>query len=534
MNQVDLMGRALKARGDVFILIGHYDQAMNDFRRLRRIGNHEHLSNLGMSEVYEKLGRYRQALALVQRALKSSPDKSTRLRIMNQEMFILMRLSKLKEVKRIGRIVQRLLRQGDVKRDEAYSAMASYYYNSGYFYLQTGSLGAALKCLRKNIEIAARSQDYRGLANSYNLVSLIYKRLNRRKLSHDYLQKSLQYFTRIGDISQVAGGYNNLGSLMLDHQEAINYYRKAIVLFKQTGFNMGIFETTHNLANKYLALGMCRKALLGFNCAIQLCEQMSYQFGSSYSLAGMAMAYKFLGDYRAAMKYINRALKIDSRIANFEGLLESTFLITGIKLERNSPDADKWLKRTYHLAKKINDGITLVEILYEEIEYYIGNNKENRIKKLEKRFEELKKIKLPPRENIFLKIIEMRMRAADKNEKKTNQLSRRAKALQDSLTAIQDRDLIFYTGKTLYDYYYPRDITKAQAIYAVMIKRLARKDMRDFYPVLLFLGAKLRHARGQSSLLQLKAAVKLARVIGKKRLLSEIERWSKSEKIKLR
>lgn len=534
MKRVDLVGRALKARGDIFILTGRYDQAINDFRRLHRLGDHDHLSNLGMSEVYEKLGKYRQALALVQRALKFCPDKSARLQLMNHQVFILMRLSRLKDVKRMGQIVLKLLKEKGINREEAYSSMASYYYNSGYFYLQTGKLDAALKCLRKNIEIATRRQDFRGLASAYNIVSLIYKRLNRRKLSHDYLQKSLQYFMRIGDISQVAGGYNNLGNLMVDRREAINYYRKALALFQQTGFNMGLFETTHNLANQYLALGMCRKALLGYKSALQLCERMSYKFGSAYSLAGMAMTYKFLGEYQAAMKYLSRALKIDSEIANFEGLLESTFLITGIKLEKNSPDAYEWIQRTYRLAKKIKDRITLVEILYEEIEYYLVNNKKKRIKRLEKRFEELKRIKLPPREAIFMKIIEMRMMTADKNEKKINRLSVLAKDLQNSLTALQDHDLIFYTGMALYDYYYPRDISKAQTIYAIMKKRLARKDMRDFFPDLFFLGAKLQYARGQPALAQLKAAVKLSRTIGKKRLLFEITRWAKSENIKLR
>jgi tetratricopeptide (TPR) repeat protein len=534
MERMGFLVRALRARGDIFSLTGHFNQAMTDFRRIRRFKKYGYLSDLGISEVCEKQGKYRKALEHARRASETCPDIMTEIQIMNHRVFILMRLGNLNEVKRMGRTVQRLVDRRGINRKEAYLSRAYFYYNFAYFYLQTGRLEAALDYVLKSIRIASLNNDHRRLANSYNIASLIYKRMNKRKLSNKYLQKGLQYFIRIGDISQVAGCYNNLGSLMQDHDEAIHYYSKALSIFRRIGLNMGIFETTHNLANKYMALGMCRKALSGYRSAKLLCEKMHYKLGSAYSLAGMAAACKFLGDYKGALRHLSRAIKVDLEMDNREGLVESTFLVAGIKLERNSRDAFAWIKRTRRLAEKLNDCTTLVEILYEELEYLILKREYGKIAKLKKRLARLKRLKLPQRESIFLKIADMRMRSIKGGRMDSGQSRVLAEPLDDFFRKTRDRELIYYAGMSVFDHYLKWNRGKARSAYLHMRKSIEKDEMRDFYPAVLFLGAKLLHAQGRPVSKQLKEAAGMARVIGKKRLLVEISRWSRSGNVELR
>ncbi|MEO0190846.1 MAG: hypothetical protein ABIL18_07690, partial [candidate division WOR-3 bacterium] len=54
--------RALQGRGDVYYLLGRYKEAMGDYQRLKKFKECIIASYKGISEVLEKIGKYKLAL----------------------------------------------------------------------------------------------------------------------------------------------------------------------------------------------------------------------------------------------------------------------------------------------------------------------------------------------------------------------------------------------------------------------------------------------------------------------------------------
>jgi len=527
----ELLIKALQSRGNINILIGFYDRALNDYQRICQFKEYRVNGYIGISEVLEYMGKYRDALEHINRALKETTTSLSRIEVMNQKLFLLIRLGYINRVKIVSKSVQKFIKGIKAKKQEIYISIARSFYNLAVFYFQTGKFNIALQFAKRCVKIAGQIEDKRRQGLSYNLLGLIYKKLNKRNFSLNYFQKSAQYFNQIGDVGQLAGCYNNIGNSMEDLSEAISYYKKALSIFIQIGYTMGIVEVTHNIANSNLSLGISKTALAGYKKAYEISKTMEYKFGISINLTGMGRASKLLGNYKQARKYFYKAFNLTSEINDREGLLENSFIIAVLKNEQNDNTAYFWIQKAKQLAKELKNYPYLAEILYEEFKYLIYYRKYTNILGLKNEVSRLSKLQLTQRAQIFLIILKLEIQNTDLKIAKNRQVKILVKEAENLLKETQDCETIFYLSKTLINFYLDRNLKKAYLIHAFMNRMIGKDEMKCYYPTLLFLKVKLDYYKsGIMNNNKIKQALNCAKTIGNRGLVEEINRWSKLKK----
>lgn len=531
-HRLNLLIRALNGRGSTYDLSGDYIKAINDFKIISHYKTYQYIADFGISEVLEKMGRYHQSLRYSERALNNCSDVMRKIEIINQKAFLLMRLGNFKGAKTAERTAQSLLKKikGYKMNVDNYSGRS--YYNLSVFFLHSGKFTSALEYAKKSLKCSSAIRDKRRQGLSYNLLGVIYKKMNKPDLSLKYYHKSLHYFTEVGDVGQIAGVYNNMGNLEKDLKNAIFFLKKARSIFSKIGYSMGITESMHNLANNYLALGACNKAFLEYTKALLLAKKMSYKFAISINLTGIGKVYKLWGNYRVAYNYFFRALRLATEMNDKEGILENTYMIALLKCEKNESDALRWLEDAETLTQEMSDQFFLSEILYEKIRYLTYLKDYTKISQFEKMVRKLSIKDFRLRKQSLWLLIKWELQNYYNKMAKKKQTQILVNKLERLLEQTQDREIIFYIGRALVEFFLIHNLKKAGAIYSIL-DRVIKEEMRCYYSEIVFLGAKLNYYRGEDWEDGIKQALALAQQIGKKRLILEIQEWLKSKRLKI-
>ncbi len=524
-----LLMRALRGRGSVYDLLGNYRKAIEDYKTLQKYTKYRADAYFGISEVFEKMGKYKSALVYIQRALRNCSDNLKKMELLNQKIFLLMRLGDLSSIMRIERFLLALIDRSNKEESEKIRIiLARSFYNRSVFYLQTGKYNLALKFAKMCLRVSASIKDKRSLALAFNLLGIINRRIGKFDLSLKYYQKSLKYFTEIGDIGQIAGVYINIGNLESNWQNALLYYKKAISIFTKIGYKIGIIEIANNIGNTYLARGMCKKAISEYMKGYNLSKKMSNKFGMALSLSGIGKAYKLLGNYTRAHKFFLKSLSLTSEIKDREGILENIYMIALLKYDMNDKSVLLWLKRAEHLAEELSDYNVLAEIMYRKLESLIQNKIKIPVQLL-KRIESLGKVRLPVRARIFLLFSKIKIRSYKIHPSGIQQKKKMLKELERFFNQTTDREMSFYLGQALINFLLMDDIKKAFKIFKLINRLICKTEMRAYYSEILFLKAKLNYYKGKNWSNNIKKALCLAKRIGNYRVIKEINQWLESK-----
>lgn len=510
-------------RGSVFDLLGDYKRAFDDYRMIRKFEEYRITGDLGISEVLEKMGRYKQALKYVYEAYNLCSDRIKKIEILNQMIFLLMRLGDLKGGENAILLIQKLLKKLKSEKEILYLIMARAFYNSAIFWYQLGSYDKALQFSKNCVRFADLINDKRRKALSYNLMGILFKKKFQFLNAIRCYKKSLNLFSEIGDTAQIAGVYNNLGSIVDDPEEALEYYHQALEIFKSIGYKMGIVESIHNIANSYLEIGLCKRALKEYKKSYLISKKMSYPFGEAMNLAGIGKSYIYIGNYDRALLYLSRSLRLSKEINDCVGVLENRYLIAKNKIEKCEPDAYQWIKEAKKLAIELSDYSFLIEILFDEFKYLKHRKDQKRILKLKSLINKLRKRNLKIRQKIFLEILGAEIVLYNEGKMGKSVIER----LKSLWNKTKDSELIFEIGKALVNVYIKHNPEKAQLIYSMIYKSLIKTEMDVFKAEISFLEAKLNYYCNKSYKTQLNKALILARKLKNKRLHSEINLWLK-------
>lgn len=525
IDHAALLMRALQGRGSIYDLLGNYRKAIEDYRTIQQYDEYRVVAYIGISEVLEKMGKYQRALDYINRALRNCSDNLKKIELLNQKIFLLMRLGNLNRASKIDRSVQALVRSNKEKSEKIRISLAYNFYNRGIFYMQTGRFNLALKFARMYARIAASIKDKRRLALAYNLLGIINRRIGRSNLSLRYYQKSLTCFSEIGDIGQIAGVYTNIGNLESDWQNALLYHKKALSIFSKIGYNMGIAEAAHNIGNAYLALGMCNKAISEYVKAYKLSKKMSYKFGMTINLAGIGKAYKLLGNYKRAYKCFLKSLSLATEIKDREGILENIYMIALLKYDKLDKNTWHWFSRAQYLAEELSDYNLLAEITYGELKYLIFQSNTKKVARFAEKINRLVKVGLSMRGRSFFLLSKMQLQNCIAGIYGHQRKKSTLKELERIFSQTSDREMVFYIGRVLIDFALLDDIKRGSKIFAIMKRMMDKTEMRVYYPEILFLRGKLDYCQNKKWHYYIKNALELAKEMGNIRVIKEIKQW---------
>jgi DNA-binding SARP family transcriptional activator/tetratricopeptide (TPR) repeat protein len=204
----------------------------------RRIGDlsgqtHAHSD---LSFVYERLGRYQEALDHLQQALP-------------------------------------LFRQLGDRHGQAATLG-----NLGIIYSRLERSQEALDHLQQALSLGRQLGARRGQAATLGNLGIVYQALGRPQEALNHLQQALTLFRQLGDRHGQAEDLNNLGMVygrMGRYQEAFHHHRQAVALFLELGDRHGQAMALRDLGDALIGAGQPQRAREEWQQALELCQALA-------------------------------------------------------------------------------------------------------------------------------------------------------------------------------------------------------------------------------------------------------------------
>ncbi len=158
------------------------------------------------------------------------------------------------------------------------------------------------------------------LIRNYTSLGIVYGSCGNLDSALFFFERSRELFIDTNSISY-CGVLNNIGAIYSkkeDNLRALNYYNRALTLFKLLKSELGESVTNSNIAYIY-------KKQENYHEAIELYLKAINYFKSSNSLLylkdnllNLSVTYEIIGDYKSALKYNNMYLDIHEKVTNAE------------------------------------------------------------------------------------------------------------------------------------------------------------------------------------------------------------------------
>ncbi len=206
--------------------------------------------------------------------------------------------------------------------------------NLGVAYRDSGDLVQAEKLLQQSI-----SQTPRGclleLAQSFNSLATLYRKLGDSERAIEQYQKSLSFLAKLGDTFRPAQVYNNLGLTYLDQRcwdTSLCFFRKSLKIKRTAGDTAGQATTLNNLMQVYRNLGRDKEAIETAQHAGKLFEELQDYHASALVNRNLGRAYRRAKEKDEANEYYYRALELLAKSIEQQGIENRL----GLKFETES------------------------------------------------------------------------------------------------------------------------------------------------------------------------------------------------------
>ncbi len=175
--------------------------------------------------------------------------------------------------------------------------------------------------------------------------------------------------------------YNNLGFLYQNEgvlDSSINHFDLAINLnnkikrFKDAAFSM------YNKAYCYKKFNVYNNAIIQYNLCLKLCESIEYKNVESYCYNDLSIVYGILGNTSLSIEMILKAIKIQSKLNDFQGLGASYSNLASIYYyQKDYTKAEEIYRECLNVYQKANynQGIALIYANIGTINFYKKNSK---------------------------------------------------------------------------------------------------------------------------------------------------------------
>ncbi len=151
------------------------------------------------------------------------------------------------------------------------------------------------------------------LGNSKTLIEIYKKLLPEDHFKGDPVLKNKKTHRFI--LASMGNAYSHLG----EPRKAIEYYRQALIISKETEDKKGEGEALGNLGNEYSHLGELRKAIKYYEKSLIIARERRNIYGESAALGNLGTAYTDLREPRKAIEYYEQALEISIETGNRRG-----------------------------------------------------------------------------------------------------------------------------------------------------------------------------------------------------------------------
>ncbi|HSC87465.1 MAG TPA: tetratricopeptide repeat protein [Polyangiaceae bacterium] len=320
---------ALHNHGDVMVLLGKTDEAMEAFRQMLGIAYLMNLLGKG-GAAHNRIGRlYRETgfLAESSRHLQAALSLFTA--------------------------------AGDVR------GVAASLDDIGKLLWVRGDYDDALKELRRALDMRKELGDRRSIALSLNNIGLVWMDHGRPTNAKEALEAALQIRREINDPVGVAESLSTLGALSVDQNQfesALEYFREAHAVSVEIGERTRIAECLTNIGETQQRLGRGEEAVNTLEKAVALCEELGDKLQLAEAKRGLAKSYLLRGDLKSARRHIRSAVELFGQVrskAHLAIALRTLGEVTGAGAwgAQYEGKAVEYFMRSIAIAKEIGNEI---------------------------------------------------------------------------------------------------------------------------------------------------------------------------------
>lgn len=225
------------------------------------------------------------------------------------------------------------------------------------------------------------------------LISLSKQQGNSPYLSTGYLQKgnikralgnpdeALDAFFKSSENAQKTKFIEGEGSAYLaiadiysvtnNHNNAILYYNKAILILRRAGDSSLLAAAISNVGDEFLKIKNYDSALLYFKESQIISEKINYLIGTAYSLGNIGMVYANIGETILAENNINEAIRILEKLGDYYPICVYLISMSDIYLGKgDKPKALNYAIRSLQLAQKYGLKEQIADANFKLSEFY--------------------------------------------------------------------------------------------------------------------------------------------------------------------
>lgn len=207
----------------------------------------------------------------------------------------------------------------------------------------------------QNAKDASNLNYQKGIADSYNNISLIYFYQSKYDLSTEYFFKAIKLYETL-KLDGEAGNLYSLYGYRLRHkdiQKSISYMQKGIKLAEKAGANFELMGMYDNYGLVKEANQEPDSAEFYFKKALSMKKATNDQTGIPYSLNKLGTLYAGLGQFEKAKPFFDEAYQIRLKLNDKVGIAENlSFYGTYYEMQGQTTQAISYFKQALQASKE--------------------------------------------------------------------------------------------------------------------------------------------------------------------------------------
>ncbi|MEZ4307480.1 MAG: tetratricopeptide repeat protein [Polyangiaceae bacterium] len=268
---------ALHNLGDVLVLAGRVDDALESFREMLTLSYRLDLKGKG-GAAHNRIGRAHRDIGALEEAAKHLTTGLSLFRAAEDERGI-----------------------------------ASSIDDIGKLYWLKGEYEQALGFMRDALARRRALADRRSIALSFNNLGLVLQDSGEFKQALEAFENALTIRREIGDLVGLVTTLNNLGTIAEDQRDfprAVAFLTEALEVAEQIGNRNRIALVLTNLGEVQYRSGALDAAIATLSRAEELCDELGDKLGLAEALRGLGKAHLLRGDMVKARDAIGRAVDL--------------------------------------------------------------------------------------------------------------------------------------------------------------------------------------------------------------------------------
>ncbi len=235
-------------------------------------------------------------------------------------------------------------------------------------------LDSALAFSNNALKISNVIKFYKGAANAYRQIGIIYYIKGDYEKAIDHFTLSLKSWEKEGDQKGIGRAYMNMGIIQKnlgEYQKALENYLKSSQIQKSINDVDGLARSYNNIVNIYLELGDFESALDYSFRSLQIHEELDNKTEIAITLNNIGAIYHAQKLEDKALEYNQKSLKINIELNDKKGMADNYNNLAEIYSNLADNDTISNDSKNAYLHKVL-DYLEKSLPLYQEIEYKKG------------------------------------------------------------------------------------------------------------------------------------------------------------------